>query len=47
VPCGGGPGGIPKNAPGTLTLSGIVRWTDFRGAMAGAYTDSVIVSILP
>jgi spore coat protein U-like protein len=40
-------GTIPKNAPGTLALSGSVRWTDFRGAMAGAYTDSVIVSILP
>lgn len=40
-------GTIPKNAPGTLTLSGTVRWADFRGAMAGAYTDSVIVSILP
>ena len=40
-------GTIPKNAPGTLTLSGTVRWVDFRGSMAGAYTDSVIVSILP
>jgi spore coat protein U-like protein len=40
-------GTIPKNAPGTLTLSGTVRWADFRGSMAGAYTDSVVVSILP
>jgi spore coat protein U-like protein len=40
-------GTIPKNAPGTLTISGTVRWTDFRGSTAGAYTDSVVVSILP
>jgi len=40
-------GTIPKNAPGTLTLSGTVRWADFRGSMAGPYTDSVVVSILP
>jgi spore coat protein U-like protein len=40
-------GTIPKNDPGTLTLSGTVRWADFRGLMAGPYTDSVVVSILP
>jgi spore coat protein U-like protein len=40
-------GTIPKNAPGTLTISGTVRWADFRGSMAGAYMDSVVVSILP
>ena len=40
-------GTIPKNAPGTLAISGTVRWTDFRGSTAGAYTDSVVVSILP
>jgi spore coat protein U-like protein len=40
-------GTIPKNAPGTLTFSGTVRWADFHGSMAGAYTDSVVVSILP
>ena len=40
-------GTIPKNAPGTLTLSGTVRWADIRGSMAGAYTDSMVVSILP
>ena len=40
-------GTIPKNAPGTLTVSGTVRWADFRGSMAGAYADSVVVSILP
>jgi len=40
-------GTIAKNAPGTLTVSGTIRWADFRGSMAGAYADSVIVSILP
>lgn len=40
-------GTILKNAPGTLAITGTVRWTDFRGAMAGAYADSVVVSILP
>lgn len=40
-------GTIAKNAPGTLALSGTVRWADFRGLMAGPYTDSVVVSILP
>lgn len=40
-------GTVPKNVHRTLTISGTVRWSDFRGAMAGAYTDSVIVSILP
>ena len=40
-------GTVPKNVTGTLTISGTVRWADFRGAMAGAYTDSVVVSILP
>ena len=40
-------GTIPKNAPGTLTLSGTVRWADFRESTAGTYTDSGVVSILP
>ena len=40
-------GTVPKNVHRTLTISGTARWTDFRGAMAGAYTDSVVISILP
>lgn len=40
-------GTVPKNVHRTLTISGTVRWADFRGSMAGAYTDSVVVSILP
>ncbi len=40
-------GTVPKNVHRTLTISGTVRWTDFRGATAGIYTDSVVVSILP
>ncbi len=40
-------GTVPKNVHRTLTISGTVRWTDFRGSMAGPYADSVVVSILP
>jgi len=40
-------GTVPKNVHRTLTISGTVHWADFRGAMAGAYADSVVVSILP
>jgi len=40
-------GTVPKNVHRTLTISGTVRWADFRGSMAGAYADSVVVSILP
>jgi len=40
-------GTVPKNVHRTLTISGTIRWTDFRGLMAGAYTDSVVLSILP
>ena len=39
--------GTIEKRPGTLALSGTVRWVDFRGSMAGANTKSVIVSILP
>lgn len=40
-------GTVPKNVHRTLAISGTVRWSDFRGAPAGTYADSVIVSILP
>lgn len=40
-------GTVPKNVHRTLTISGTVRGTDFRGSLAGPYTDSVVVSILP
>jgi len=40
-------GTVPKNVHRTLTISGTVRWTEFRGSTAGVYADSVIVSILP
>ena len=40
-------GTVPKNVHRTLAISGTVRWSDFRGASAGAYADSVVVSILP
>lgn len=40
-------GTVRRNRRRTLTLSGTVRWSDFQGSMSGAYTDSVVVSILP
>jgi len=40
-------GTVPRNVHRTLTISGTVRWADFRDATAGVYSDSVIVSILP
>ncbi|MGB7630926.1 MAG: spore coat protein U domain-containing protein [Candidatus Deferrimicrobium sp.] len=40
-------GTVRRNRRQTLAISGTVRWADFRGSMAGAYTDSVVVSILP
>jgi hypothetical protein len=40
-------GTVAMNVPRTLTISGTVRWADFGGAVAGAYMDSVLVSILP
>ena len=40
-------GTVPRNIRRTLTISGTVRWADFRDATAGVYRDSVIVSILP
>ena len=42
-----GPGSIPRNVRGTLTITGTVRGADYRDAAAGSYTDSVVVSILP
>lgn len=40
-------GTVPKNVHRTLAITGTVRWTDFHGAAAGAYADSVVISILP
>ncbi len=40
-------GTIPRNTPQTLTVTGTVRGTDYQGAAAGDYADTVVVSINP
>ena len=38
---------VPKGAIQTLAITGTVRSSDYRAAVAGAYSDTVILSILP
>lgn len=38
---------VPKNVNQTLTLSGIVKATDYQSAYAGNYSDAVVISIAP
>lgn len=38
---------IPRGAVQTLDITGTVRSSDYRTAMAGVYSDTVILSILP
>lgn len=40
-------GSVPRGDPVTLSITGTVRSSDYRVAMAGAYSDTVILSILP
>ncbi len=40
-------GSIPRNTWRTLTVSGTVKGTDYTGIAAGAYSDTVVISILP
>ncbi|MDO9081538.1 MAG: hypothetical protein Q7U44_12120 [Desulfuromonadales bacterium] len=40
-------GSVPRGDPVTLAITGTVRSSDYRAAMAGAYSDTVILSILP
>lgn len=40
-------GSVPRGDPVTLSISGTVRSSDYRVAVAGAYSDTVILSILP
>lgn len=40
-------GSVPKGVWTPLTITGIVRSTDFRNAFAGNYSDSVVISINP
>lgn len=38
---------VPKNVNQTLTISGIVKATDYRTAYVGNYADTVVISIAP
>ncbi len=40
-------GTVPKNVHRDLTVTGTVRATDYRTAIAGSYSDSVTLTILP
>ncbi len=40
-------GSVPKNTDHTLTISGTVKGVDFRGAYAGNFADTVVISIEP
>lgn len=38
---------VPKNAPQVLTVTGTVRGVDYQGALAGTYSDTVVITIDP
>lgn len=38
---------VPKNSPQTVTITGKVLGSEYQGAYAGNYNDTVIVSITP
>lgn len=40
-------GTLPKNVGSNLTVTGTVLGTSYRGALAGDYSDTVVLSILP
>jgi len=40
-------GTVPKNTDQTLTISGTVRGSDYQDAIAGDFSDSVVISISP
>lgn len=40
-------GSTPKNTDTTLTVTGTLRATDYQNSYAGAYSDSVVISINP
>ena len=40
-------GTVPKNTNQTLTISGTVRGSDYQDAIAGNFSDSVVISISP
>jgi len=40
-------GTVPKNTDQTLTITGTVRGVDYQDALAGIYSDTVVISIAP
>ncbi len=40
-------GTVPKNTPQTLTMTGTLKAVDYQTVAAGAYSDSVVVTIAP
>lgn len=40
-------GTVPRNVNQTLTISGMVRGVDYQDASVGAYSDTVVISIVP
>ncbi len=40
-------GTVPKNTPQTLTITGTLKAVDYQTVAAGAYSDSVVVTIIP
>ena len=40
-------GTVPKNTDQTLTIMGTVRGVDYQDALAGSYSDTVVISITP
>lgn len=40
-------GTIPKNVPQVLAIQGTVRGADYQNALAGSYSDRVVVTLLP
>jgi hypothetical protein len=40
-------GTVPKNTDQTLTITGKVKGVDYQDALAGSYSDTVVISIAP
>ena len=40
-------GPVPKNTDQTLTLTGTVKGVDYQDALAGNYSDTMVISIAP
>jgi hypothetical protein len=40
-------GTVPKNTNRTLTITGMVKGDDYKGAYAGNFSDTVVITIAP